>query len=125
MAKLQILMDFILIDLLGLLEATFRRNQYALTVVCMLTTYVMCTPLIDKSADTAVLTYLKDIYCKGKAEWYDVVNITCSSYDFFLQMVKVKTEDFSKCLEMMYIYPYTSLPEDAAEISLLYSVEML
>ena len=55
---------FILMDLIGPFEMTSRGNQYAVTVNCMLTNYVMCIPLVDKSADTVVSAYLKNIYCR-------------------------------------------------------------
>ena len=49
-------------DLIGPFEMTPIGNQYAMTVICMLTNYVMCIPLAGKSAATVVRTYLKDIY---------------------------------------------------------------
>ena len=39
-------------------------NQYTLTVICMLTNYVICVPLIDKFADIAVSAYLREVYCR-------------------------------------------------------------
>ena len=49
-------------DMIGSFEMTSRANWYTLTVVCMVTEYIMCLPLADKSADTLVSTYLKDMY---------------------------------------------------------------
>ena len=52
-----------LVDLIGPFEMTSRQNQYALTVVCMLINYVTCVTMTDKSVDTVMSAYLKDIYC--------------------------------------------------------------
>ena len=49
-------------DLIGLIEMTNGRNQYALTLICMLTTHVICTPLADKSVDTALGAYQREVY---------------------------------------------------------------
>ena len=51
-------------DLIGPFEITCRGNQYTLAMICMLTYYIMCVPLVDKSADTVVNVYLKEIYCR-------------------------------------------------------------
>ena len=52
-------MDFILIDLISLFETTTKGNQYALTVIYMLTNYLTCIPTPDKSTDTWMNSYLK------------------------------------------------------------------
>ena len=57
-------MDFISVDLIGPFEIKSRGNQYALTMNCMLTNYVMCLPLVDKSADVVVNTYFREINCR-------------------------------------------------------------
>ena len=56
-------MGFISMDSIGPFEIMLRRNQYALTVICMFTNYVICVPLVDKSAPV-VNAYLKEIYCR-------------------------------------------------------------
>ena len=56
-------MGIISMDLMGPFEVMSRGNQYALTVICVLNTYVISIPLVDKSAHTVVTGYLEDIYC--------------------------------------------------------------
>ena len=51
-------------DFIGSVGVTSKGNQCALTVICMLTSYVMCIYLADKSADTVVGTSLNNIYCE-------------------------------------------------------------
>ena len=55
-------MDFISMDLDGPFEATTKGNQYVLTVICMLTNYIICAPTPYKSADAVVNAYLKEVY---------------------------------------------------------------
>ena len=57
-------MEFHSIDLFGPFETTTRGNQYTLTVICMLTNYTIYIPLQDKSTDTMVNAYLKEVYCR-------------------------------------------------------------
>ena len=45
------------------MSALYKRNQYAFTVIGMLTNYLLCIPLIDKSADTVVSAYVKEMNC--------------------------------------------------------------
>ena len=59
----QMPMDFISVDLIGTSETISWRNQNVLTVIFMPTNYALCTPLSDKSADTVVNTYVKEVYC--------------------------------------------------------------
>ena len=33
-------------------------------MICMLTIYVICIPLVNKAADAVVNAYLKGIYCR-------------------------------------------------------------
>ena len=56
---LQSLMDFLSIDLTDPFETTTKGNQYALTVICMFTNYIICIFIPDKSADKVLKTYLK------------------------------------------------------------------
>ena len=60
----QRLMDFISMDFIGPPEVISRGNQYALTVICMLTYYVTYIPLVDKSTAMVVSAYLKEKYCR-------------------------------------------------------------
>ena len=51
-------------DLIGPFEMISRRNQHTLTIVCMLTKLHFGCTLVDKSADTVVNAYFKEIYCR-------------------------------------------------------------
>ena len=62
-------MDFISIDLISPFEATTKVNQYTLTMIYMLTIYIICIPITDKSADTVVNAYLKEVYCRFRGSW--------------------------------------------------------
>ena len=58
----QTLMDFLSLDFIGQLKTTTTGNQSAWTVICMLTNYIMCISIPDKSTDTVVNAYLKEVY---------------------------------------------------------------
>ena len=51
-------------DLMGPFEVTTRGNQYTLTVMCMLTNYVICVPLTNKSTATILKADLREVYCR-------------------------------------------------------------
>ena len=53
----------------GPFEITFWGNQYALTVICMLTKHTICILLPYRSADTVVNAYLKDVKCRFGGSW--------------------------------------------------------
>ena len=56
-------MDFISMDLIGEFQmGSTKGNRFALTVICMLTGYMWCVPIPDKSAETVVKAYVKEIY---------------------------------------------------------------
>ena len=57
---------------------TTKGNQYPLTVILMLTTYVICVPLTDQSADTVVSAYIRDVFCwfGGCRKSYLVVEVS-------------------------------------------------
>ena len=55
---------FLSIDLISPSENATKGSQYALTVICMLTNYVICIPIPDKSQDIVVNAHLKDVYCR-------------------------------------------------------------
>ena len=58
-------MDFISMDLIGEFKmGSTQGNRYALTVICMLTGYTWCVPIADKSAETIVRAYIKEVYSK-------------------------------------------------------------
>ena len=57
-------MDFISVNLMGPFETTTKGNQYALTVICMLTNYIICIHIPEKSTHIAVNANLKGVYCR-------------------------------------------------------------
>ena len=53
-------MDFISMDLIGeFYPPSTRGNRYALTVICMLTGWVWCIPIPNKTANAVLKAYLK------------------------------------------------------------------
>ena len=57
--------DFISMDLIGEFKmGSTQGNRYALAVICMLTGYTCCIPIPDKSAETIVKTYIREVYSK-------------------------------------------------------------
>ena len=57
--------DFISMDLIGEFKmVSTQGNRYALMVICMLTGYTWCIPIVDKSAEIIVKEYIKEIYSK-------------------------------------------------------------
>ena len=56
---LQTPMDVIFIDLIGSLQTSTKGNQYALNVICVLTNYVKCILIPDRSTETVIYTYHK------------------------------------------------------------------
>ena len=58
-------MQFISMDLIGeFYPPSQQGHKYALTVICMHTSYVFCIPLKSKTAQEVVQAYLHDIYSK-------------------------------------------------------------
>ena len=58
-------MDFISMGLIGEFKmGSTQSNRYALTVICMLTGYTWCIPISDKSAETIVKAYIREVYSK-------------------------------------------------------------
>ena len=58
-------MQFISMDLIGEFHPpTSRQQQYALTVICMLTGYVFCVPLKIKMAGEVIQAYIDNVYSK-------------------------------------------------------------
>ena len=56
-------MDFISMDLIGEFHPpSSNRNRYALTVICMLTGWVWCIPIPDKTANTVLKAYLQNVH---------------------------------------------------------------
>ena len=58
-------MQFISMDLIGELHPpTSRKHRYALTIICMLTGYVLCVPLKTKTAEEVTQAYIDYVYSK-------------------------------------------------------------
>ena len=55
-------MDFISMDLIGPFQNTPSGNQYALTVICMLTGFVMSEPIPDKTPGEVINAYFNRVY---------------------------------------------------------------
>ena len=58
-------MQFISMDLIGEFHPpTTKKNRYASTVICMLTSYIFCIPLRTKTAEEVIQAYIDNIYSK-------------------------------------------------------------
>ena len=58
-------MQFISMDLIGEFHPpTTKKNRYALTVICMLTSYVFCIPLKPKTTEEVLQAYVDNVYAK-------------------------------------------------------------
>ena len=56
-------MDFISMDLIGeFYPPSTRGNRYALTIICMLTGWVWCIPIPNKTANAILKAYLKNVH---------------------------------------------------------------
>ena len=56
-------MDFISMDLIGeFYPPSTRGNCYALTIICMLTGWVRCVPIPEKTANAILKAYLKNVH---------------------------------------------------------------
>ena len=56
-------MDFISMDLIGeFYPPSTRGNRYALTIICMLTGWVWCVPIPDKTVNAVLKVYLKHVH---------------------------------------------------------------
>ena len=51
-------------DCIGRLPTLSKGNQYALTIICLLTLYLVTVPLKTKSADEVFIAYMKEILPK-------------------------------------------------------------
>ena len=49
-------------DLLGPYNENENGNQYALTVICLLTNYVFMVPIKTKTTEDIITTYSKHVY---------------------------------------------------------------
>ena len=58
-------MQFISMDLIGEFHPpTSKKHKYALTVICMLTGYVLCVPLKTKTAEEVIQAYIDHVYSR-------------------------------------------------------------
>ena len=58
-------MQLISIDLIGEFHPPFRQgHRYALTVICMHTSYIFCIPLKTKTAQEVIQAYMRHVYSK-------------------------------------------------------------
>ena len=56
-------MDFISMDLIGKFNPpSSQGNKFALTVICMLSGWMWCIPIVDKSAPIMLQAYLKSVH---------------------------------------------------------------
>ena len=56
-------MDFISMDLIGKFNPpSSRGNKFTLTVICMLSGWTWCIPIVDQSAPIMVQAYLKNVH---------------------------------------------------------------
>ena len=56
-------MDFISMDFIGKFNPpSSQGNKFALTVICMLSGWTWCIPIVDKSAPVIVQAYLKNVH---------------------------------------------------------------
>ena len=58
-------MKFISMDLIGEFHPpSSKGNRYALTVICMFTSYTFCLPIPNKKAEMVLKAYMGHVYCK-------------------------------------------------------------
>ena len=63
-------MSFIAMDLLGAYPEMENGSHYALTIICMLTSFVNIIPIKDKKTEMVIIAYIKYIYAdKGKSKF--------------------------------------------------------
>ena len=56
-------MDFICMDLIGKFNPpSSQGNKFALMVICMLSSWTWCIPIVDKSAPVIVQAYFKNVH---------------------------------------------------------------
>ena len=58
-------MQFISMDLIGEFQPPSQQgHRYALTVICMHTSYIFCIPLKTKTAEEVLQAYIRNVYSK-------------------------------------------------------------
>ena len=60
-------MSFISVDLVGPYREIENKNQYALTIICMLTNYVFMIPIRSKSTEDDIKVYCTGVYSTFRA----------------------------------------------------------
>ena len=69
------------VDSIGQLPTTSKGNRFALTFICLLTSYLIAVPLKTKTADEVSMVYIKDILPK-----HHVVDLFCRIMGLNLKM---------------------------------------
>ena len=99
-------MSFITMDLLVKYPETENGNHYALTIICMLTSFVNIIPIKDKKTETVINPYIKYTYAdKGGSKFILSDNgkeFSSASMAYIadqLGFTKVYTSPFSPCLD--------------------------
>ena len=96
-------MQFISRDLIGELHPhTKKGHHFALTVICMLTGYVFCVPLVTKTAVEVIQAYIDHVYAKFRGS-YKILSDNGSEFknQFFEQIAKELGVKYKK-----YTAPY-------------------
>ena len=72
-------------DLIGPSEVTTKGKQYTLTVICMLTNYIICVYLTDLIPNTVVNTYFKEVYSRldGNRKSYPTIEVSLKIHCFW------------------------------------------
>ena len=65
------------VDSIAMLPTTTKGHKFALTFICLLTSYVIAVPLKTKMAEEVMVEYLKEILPKH-----------CAAYTFYRIMVQ-------------------------------------
>ena len=58
------------VDSIGILPTTTNSYKFTLTFICLLTSYVIVVPLNTKTAEEAMMAYLKEILPKTSCSLY-------------------------------------------------------
>ena len=66
----QFTMSFISMDLLSPYHEAKKGNQYALTVICILTNYVFMIPIRSKNTEEVIIAYLTCVYTTFRGSKY-------------------------------------------------------
>ena len=97
-------MSFIATHLLGEYPGTENGNCYALTIICMLTTFVSIVPIKDKKTKSVINAYITYIYAdKGRSKFIlsehrkEFASASMAYIADQLGFTKVYTSPYSPC----------------------------